>query len=78
MDNPFKNILTNEKVPEILRDKVINDVGIIKLTLDVADLFVVKCPGTIKEFLKSDGNTQSNKKSLGENTSITHNSNKNE
>ncbi len=33
MDNPFKNILTNEKVPEILRDKIVNDIDVIKLSL---------------------------------------------
>ncbi len=51
MDNPFKNILTNEKVPEILREKVVNDLAFVKLSLDTADLFAVKYPSVIKEFL---------------------------
>ncbi len=51
MENPFKKILHNEDVPEILREKVINDIALIKLSLDVADLFVVKYPNTIGEFM---------------------------
>ena len=57
MENPFKKILHNEEVPIILREKVINDISLIKLSLDVADLFVVKCPSTIAEFI-----TDKNKK----------------
>lgn len=51
MENPFKKILHNEDVPEILREKVINDIALIKLSLDVADLFVVKYPNTIGQFI---------------------------
>ncbi|MBL4745199.1 MAG: hypothetical protein JKY08_02405 [Flavobacteriaceae bacterium] len=51
MENPFKKILHNEEVPEILREKVINDIALIKLSLDVADLFLVKCPSTLGEFI---------------------------
>ena len=54
MENPFKQILHNEEVPEILRDKVINDISLIKLSIDIADLFVVKYPGIAGSFL--DGN----------------------
>ncbi len=54
MDNPFKNILTNEKVPEILKDKVINDINFIKLSLDMADLFTVKYPSVVKEFFEEE------------------------
>ncbi len=54
MGNPFKEILTNEKVPEILRDKVVNDINFIKLSLDMADLFVVKYPSVVKEFFEED------------------------
>lgn len=51
MENPFKKILHNEDVPEILREKVINDIALIKLSLDIADLFIIKCPNTIGEFI---------------------------
>ena len=51
MENPFKKILHNEEVPKVLRDKVINDISLIKLSIDIADLFAVKYPETIGEFL---------------------------
>ena len=54
MENPFKKILHNEEVPKALRKKVINDISLIKLSLDVADLFVVKYPSTIGEFLDTE------------------------
>lgn len=47
MDNPFKEILHNEELPEVLKNKVLNDVAMIKLSIDMADLFVVKYPSTI-------------------------------
>ncbi len=51
MDNPFKTILHHYEVPEVLKQKVLNDINMIKLTLDIADLFVVKYPNTIGDFL---------------------------
>lgn len=56
MENPFKKILHNKEVPKVLREKVLNDIGMIKLTLDVADLFVVKYPSTIADLLTGGGN----------------------
>jgi len=44
MENPFKKILHNEEVPKALREKVINDISLIKLSIDIADLFAVKYP----------------------------------
>lgn len=61
MDNPFKKILTDEKVPEILREKILNDVAFVKFSLDVADLFAVKYPGTIKELLMTEQEDYSKK-----------------
>ncbi|APG65227.1 hypothetical protein LPB136_07650 [Tenacibaculum todarodis] len=60
MENPFKKILHNEEVPQILKEKVLNDIGMIKLTLDLADLFVVKYPSTIGDLLS--GGEKSNSK----------------
>lgn len=51
MDNPFKKILHNEELPEVLKKKVLDDVEMIKLTIDMADLFVVKYPNTIGDLL---------------------------
>ena len=51
MENPFKKILHQEELPDILKKKVLNDVAKIKLTIDIADLFVVKYPNTIGDLL---------------------------
>ncbi len=51
MENPFKKIFEHQEVPKVLKEKVLNDVGMIKLTLDVADLFVVKYPSTMGSIL---------------------------
>ena len=57
MENPFKKLLHNEEVPKILREKVINDISLIKLSIDIVDLFVVKYPGTIGDFLDTETNS---------------------
>ncbi|MCX2678414.1 hypothetical protein OOZ15_00535 [Galbibacter sp. EGI 63066] len=51
MDNPFKKIIHNEKLPETLKGKVMEDVDFIKLSLDVADLFVIKYPDTLDNIM---------------------------
>lgn len=60
MENPFKNLLQDQELPEVLKDKVLNDIGMIKLTLDVADLFVVKYPTTIGDLLNGGGKKKKN------------------
>ena len=60
MENPFKKIIQHQEVPKVLKQKVLNDVGMIKLTLDVADLFVVKYPSAIGDIL--NGGKLRNKK----------------
>ncbi|UNY98742.1 hypothetical protein MQE36_16895 [Zhouia spongiae] len=52
MENPFKKVIHNEKLPEVIKEKVMNDVALIKLTLDMADLFAVKYPGSVEELMK--------------------------
>jgi len=49
--NPFKQILHNEELPQVLKKKVLNDVAMIKFTIEMADLFVVKYPNTIGDLL---------------------------
>ncbi len=63
MENPFKKILEHQEVPKVLKEKVLGDVAMIKLTLDVADLFVVKYPSTLGSLL-----TLSEKKELKKST----------
>ncbi len=53
MENPFKKILHQEELPKVLKDKVMNDISLIKLSIDVADLFAVKYPNTIESLLKT-------------------------
>ena len=59
MDNPFKKILHNEELPQVLKQKVLNDVSVIKLGIEVADLFVIKYPNTIGDLLMGGGATES-------------------
>lgn len=61
MQNPFKKILDHQEVPKMLKGRVLNDVDKIKLTLDIADLFVVKYPNTIGDIL-TGGKAKNTKK----------------
>ena len=54
MSNPFKKILHHYEVPKVLKQKVLNDVNMIKLTLDIADLFMVKYPNTVSDFFTAN------------------------
>ncbi len=51
MENPFKQIIEHHQVPDVLREKVMNDVRLIKLTLDMADLVAIKYPSSIADLL---------------------------
>ena len=62
MENPFKKILHHEEVPKVLKEKVLNDIGKIKLALDVADLFVVKYPKTVADLLTGGKTEKEHKK----------------
>ncbi len=59
MQNPFKNIIESQQVPEILRERVMADIRIIKLSLDLADLVSIKYPSSIIDLLSA---TEKNKK----------------
>jgi hypothetical protein len=52
MDNPFREILNQEELPVMLKEKIMNDISFIKLTIDVADLFAVKYPETVDNLLR--------------------------
>lgn len=66
MDNPFKKILHNEELPEVLKKKVLNDVAMIKLSIDMADLFVVKYPSAVGDLLTGGGEEINKKKNKEE------------
>ncbi len=61
MDNPFKKILHNEELPQVLKKKVLDDVAMIKLSIDIADLFVVKYPNAIGDLLTGGESNQNEK-----------------
>lgn len=52
MENPFKKILHDEELPKVLKEKVMNDISFIKLSLDIADLFAVKHPQAIEDLIR--------------------------
>lgn len=58
MSNPFKKILHHYEVPEVLKEKVLNDINMIKLTIDVADLFLVKYPNTFGDILGGENKSK--------------------
>ncbi|QDH81353.1 hypothetical protein FKX85_20890 [Echinicola soli] len=47
MNNPFQEIISDEKLPEYIRQKVIDDINLIRLSIDMADLFMVKGPNVL-------------------------------
>lgn len=51
MDNPFKKILQDEKLPDYLKERVIDNINFIKLSLDVTELYMVKVPQAITNAL---------------------------
>ena len=62
MQNPFKNIVENQQVPDMLRERVMGDIRMIKLSLDLADLVAVKYPSSIVDLLGATGSKKKNKK----------------
>ncbi|MCS4237177.1 hypothetical protein [Myroides odoratus] len=51
MENPFKKILQDEKLPDYLKDRVIDNLNFIKLSLDVSELYTVQVPKVVESFL---------------------------
>ncbi|GGF09889.1 hypothetical protein SAMN05443634_103247 [Chishuiella changwenlii] len=62
MENPFKTIIENEKLPEKLKQKVMDDIALVKLTLDLADLIAVKYPKTISGFFGKKNKSANHRK----------------
>ena len=50
MKNSFKKILTNHKVPSVLKSKVFDDISMIRSTFYISDLFLMKYPNTLSDF----------------------------
>lgn len=52
MENPFKKVIHSEKLPDIIKNKVMDDIDVVKLALDVTDLLTIKYPEAINDILK--------------------------
>ena len=50
MKNPFKKITPKHKVSPTVRHKVLVDITMIKHTLEIADLYVLKYPKTLTNY----------------------------
>jgi len=60
MENPFKEILYQEALPEKLKGKVMSDISFIKLAIDFADLMVVKYPEAVDDLLRLKDDKKTN------------------
>ncbi|WP_104735947.1 hypothetical protein [Hanstruepera ponticola] len=49
MENPFKKVINSEKLPDIIKEKVMDDINVVKLALDVTDLLTIKYPEAIND-----------------------------
>jgi hypothetical protein len=65
MENPFKKILIKEDLPGLIKDKVMDDIDLIKLTIDLSELYLVGIPQVFSSFsdkpnkdLKEDNNSK--------------------
>lgn len=54
MSNPFKEIEKHEQPSKELRKKVLGNIDNVKLTLDIADLFLVIQPQIISSLFKNN------------------------
>jgi len=61
MQNPFKNIIESQQVPDMLRDRVMADIRLIKLSLDLADLVSIKYPSSVIDLLGAAENPKKKK-----------------
>ena len=62
MENPFKKVIEEKELPAYLKEKVLDDINLIKLTLDLSELFLVNVPDSLLTFFKN--NPEENDKKL--------------
>ncbi len=62
MENPFKKILYDEKLPDIIKDRVTDNIALIKLSLEVAELFTIKLPNVMTTLIKDNHIATTNNK----------------
>jgi len=54
IENPFKKIIQEIELPEAMKDKVINNVNLIKLSLELSELFLVSIPDVVFNFMETE------------------------
>lgn len=54
IENPFKKIIQEKELPEAMKDKVINNINLIKLSLELSELFLVSIPDVMFNFLETE------------------------
>lgn len=54
MENPFKKIIQEKELPDAIKDKVINNVNLIKLSLELSELFFVSVPDIAFKFFETE------------------------
>lgn len=60
MKNPFKELLNDKKLPEKIKDRVMADIELIRLSIDIADLFAVKFPDVFFNTLNGEKDNKNN------------------
>lgn len=54
MENPFKQIIEDKKLPETIKGKVVNNINLIKLSIEISELFLVSIPDVMLKLLGTD------------------------
>lgn len=54
IENPFKKIILEKELPDSLKEKVINDINLIKLSLELSELYFVSIPEIMFNFLDTE------------------------
>lgn len=54
MKNPFKQIIEDKELPEAIKEKVVNDINLIKLSLELSELFLVSMPDVMLKFMDTE------------------------
>lgn len=69
--NPFKKLIQEKELPETMKDKVIDNINLIRLSLELSELFLVSIPDVMFNFFETEKGkhdaTSNEKNTLGKN-----------
>lgn len=54
--NPFKKLIQEKELPETMKDKVIDNINLVKLSLELSELLLVNIPDVMFNFLETEKN----------------------